>query len=154
MYIYRNGVLWHLYNDGEIGYEVGNSVIIANEFELIEEQEEIKKIDISLKLFEDIEMCLKRISDFLPNAGYKTARNYIERYENDLKSYKTKQDYDEKTRKRYGFLFETQEACKAWQSVYNTPKMPVYSSKHISFNYYNGNSGAGDVYLKISKVLL
>jgi hypothetical protein len=41
-----------------------------------------------VKLFDDIEMCLKRISDFLGSQGYIEVRKYIERYENHLNSAK------------------------------------------------------------------
>ena len=40
------------------------------------------------ELFDDIEMCLKRISDFLGEKGYREVRKYIERYEIDLENSK------------------------------------------------------------------
>ena len=45
-------------------------------------------MDIQVKLFEDIEMCLKRISDFLPDRGYAEVRKYIQNYEIHLEQAK------------------------------------------------------------------
>lgn len=44
----------------------------------------IKDKSNEIKLFEDLEMCLKRISDFLGTEGYAETRRYIERYEKHL----------------------------------------------------------------------
>jgi DNA polymerase I-like protein with 3'-5' exonuclease and polymerase domains len=41
-----------------------------------------------VKLFDDIEMCFKRISDFLSSKGYAEVRKYIERYETHLNNVK------------------------------------------------------------------
>lgn len=58
----------------------------VGDFEILEDEEEIdEEIDIETKLFEDIEMCLKRLSDFRLEA-----KPYVERYECDLEKYKTK----------------------------------------------------------------
>ncbi len=40
--------------------------------------------ELIIKVLEDIEMCLKRISDFLSDKGYRAVRNYIERLDYDL----------------------------------------------------------------------
>ena len=60
---------------------VGDIEFAAGDFEILEDEE----IDIETKLFDDIEMCLKRLSDF--NLA---AKPYVERYECDLEKYKTK----------------------------------------------------------------
>lgn len=48
--------------------------------------------DEEKELFDDIEMCLKRISDFLGDNGYKETRKYIERYEHHLNMLKNKDE--------------------------------------------------------------
>lgn len=45
-----------------------------------------------MKLFGDIEMCLKRISDFLGDEGFKETRKYIDRFEHDLNLLKNKEN--------------------------------------------------------------
>ena len=42
------------------------------------------------KLFDDIEMCLKRISDFLGADGYRETRRYIDRYTEHLNELKNR----------------------------------------------------------------
>lgn len=41
-----------------------------------------------VKALEDIEMCLKRITDFLSTDGYVAVRNYIDRLDYDLEDLK------------------------------------------------------------------
>lgn len=41
-----------------------------------------------IKALEDITMCLKRISDFLSDKGYRETRKYIDRLEYDLEQIK------------------------------------------------------------------
>ncbi len=55
------------------------------------------------KLFEDIEMCLKRISDFLGADGYRETRIYIDRYTEDFNELKNK------THKKQKELLTTKE---------------------------------------------
>jgi len=78
---------------------------------------------------------------------------WYDEFYNDISngSYKTKKGYDDKSRVEMTFLYENRADAVAWQKAYNTPKIPVYSSKQISFNYYNGHSKGSDVYIKISK---
>lgn len=61
-------------------------------------------MDIQIKLFEDIEMCLKRISDFLPDNGYEEVRKYIKNYEIHLNEAKQFCKVDKWTIKRIGNL--------------------------------------------------
>lgn len=49
-----------------------------------------KREDIIIKSLEDISMCLKRISDFLSDKGYRETRKYIDRLEYDLNILKEK----------------------------------------------------------------
>ena len=59
------------------------------------------------KLFEDIEMCLKRISDFLGEDGYRETRKYIDRYTEHLNNLKNKKDKNSKellTKKEIDFI--------------------------------------------------
>lgn len=61
------------------------------------------------KLFEDIEMCLKRISDFLGEDGYRETRKYIDRYTEHLNNLKNKKDKNSKellTKKEIDFIKE------------------------------------------------
>lgn len=61
------------------------------------------------KLFEDIEMCLKRISDFLGEDGYRETRKYIDRYTehlNNLKNKKNKNPKELLTKKEIDFIKE------------------------------------------------
>lgn len=59
------------------------------------------------KLFEDIEMCLKRMSDFLGEDGYRETRKYIDRYTEHLNNLKNKKDKNSKellTKKEIDFI--------------------------------------------------
>lgn len=61
------------------------------------------------KLFEDIEMCLKRISDFLGEDGYRETRKYIDRYTEHLNNLKNKKEKNSKellTKKEIDFIKE------------------------------------------------
>lgn len=61
------------------------------------------------KLFEDIEMCLKRISGFLGEDGYRETRKYIDRYTEHLNNLKNKKDKNSKellTKKEIDFIKE------------------------------------------------
>ena len=71
-------------NNNFIGRWGGTNILLLlkHDFEILEDEEEI---DIETKLFEDIEMCIKRLSDFRLEA-----KPYVERYECDLEKYKTK----------------------------------------------------------------
>lgn len=76
-YIYKKGALWELYNDGDSGFEIGNSVIIANDFKVINDFEllgEQQKIDI--QAIEDI--------NIRPYKGFTDICNYIEEKGNEI----------------------------------------------------------------------
>lgn len=60
------------------------------DFELIEDEVDIDNtnLDKIIKVFEDIEMCLKRLSVKISSAGQGSIDNYLDRYEYDLQAVK------------------------------------------------------------------
>ena len=85
---YKNEVLRH---NGTLLTEFLTLKNIASlKFELIEDEVDIDNINLDkiIKVFEDIEMCLDRLSVKISSAGQGSIDNYLDRYKYDLQELK------------------------------------------------------------------
>ena len=68
---------------------------LDEDFILIEDEIDIDNINLDkvIKVFEDIEMCLKRLSVKISSAGQGSIDNYLDRYNYDLQALKQLNKY-------------------------------------------------------------
>lgn len=92
-FIYEYGFLTAYYENGFNNDNVNVCIFLQNSrtFELIEDETiDIDNINLDkiIKVFEDIEMCLDRLSVKISSAGQGSIDNYLDRYKYDLQAVK------------------------------------------------------------------